>query len=299
MAAQAESKLLTAEGLDVVELAREVWSRRLWILAGTMATTILGLVYAYTTPSVYRADAIIAPKESKGSGGNIPFLPGIGSLGGLVMQMGASNTNVDRLDLMIRSRDLARLVIEENHLLPELFPKSWDAAKKEWKAGSHAPSMRDGMELLRSSMLNVVVQPKKSIITVSIASGDSTFSARLVRLYLIALNKKIQSEVRQDADSNRQYLENQLSFTSDPLLREKIQGLIGMEIERAMLVSSKSFDILENPIVPNIRERPKRRRILIVSVFAGMILSLTVACFWKGVTMQISRFRGLSSERAV
>lgn len=280
-----------AEDVDVAVLVRELWRKRAVIMAGTFLVTVLGLVYAYITPSVYLADAIIAPKENKGASGGIPFLPGIGSLGGLMTQMAGGSTNVDRLDLMLRSRDLARLVIQDNNLLGELFPKAWDGSKQAWKPGASVPTLRNGVDLLRSSMLMVVVQPKKGIITVGITSGDSSLSARLVGYYLIALNRKIQSEVRRDADSNRQYLETQLSITSDPLLREKIQGLIGLEIERAMLVSSRSFDILENPIVPNIRERPKRKRIIIVSIFAGFFLSLIGIVFWKGIAIQVNRLR--------
>jgi LPS O-antigen subunit length determinant protein (WzzB/FepE family) len=291
---QAGTGMDRAEEIDFVRLIQDVWRRKLAVAAGTFVITVSGLIYAYTTPSVYMADAIIAPKESK-SQGNMPFLPGLGGLGGLVTQMAGGSTNVDRLDLMVRGRDLAQRVIEENQLLDELFPGAWDASKQEWKRGSTAPSLRSGIDHLRMNMLKVVVNPKKAIITVGITSHDSTLAAKIVAFYLEALNRKIQFEVRRDADTNRRYLESQLSVTSDPLLREKIQSLIGLEIERSMLVSSKSFDILEMPVVPNIRERPKRQRIAIFSFLAGLVVSIVAAASWSGVRNQLRRFRSMPS----
>jgi hypothetical protein len=63
--------------------------------------------------------------------------------------------------------------------------------------------------------------------------------------YIEYLNEYIKSNVQSNARENVSYLEKQLVSISDPLLREKIQGLIANEIEKEMVVSKEAFKIVD------------------------------------------------------
>jgi LPS O-antigen subunit length determinant protein (WzzB/FepE family) len=84
----------------------------------------------------------------------------------------------------------------------------------------------------------------------------------------------MRNDVVVDAENNRQYLESQLNNTFDPVLKEKIHGMIAMEIEKFMLVNSRAFDVLESAVVPIKRAKPRRVRIVLISVIFGLFGSM-------------------------
>lgn len=280
-----------------------MWGRRAFIIAGMAAGAILGAVYGLIAEPVYYSEAIISPKEPQNAGsGASSFISQLGGLGGVVAaQFGGGNANLDRMEILIRSRKMAEGVIQEMDLLPALFPKRWDGGKQAWKPGVQ-PSLREGVEKLRTKMISVSLNPKKKILTLGLAAHDSVFAARLVGYYLESLNRKIWHDVITEADSNRHYLEQQLARTADPLLREKIQNLMAMEIEKSMLVASRSFDVLESPAVPHVRVRPKRKQAVILGAFAGLLLSLAGAALWRvgrEFRRRVRMVPSMDSDRAV
>ena len=102
---------------------------------------------------------------------------------------------------------------------------------------------------------------------------------QIVDYYLAALNAKLLKNIKNEASANRAYLEKQLNNTNDPIMKEKISNMIAFEIEKYMLVSSKAFDVLEKPVVPVNRIKPKRRVMVIISLFLGFCVSLlSIAC---------------------
>ena len=244
------------------------------VVLGTTFCTVLGLAYALLSKPVYQADAIVTSRDSQGGGGSgSSFLSQLGGLGGaMATQFGLMNTNLDKMEIILKSREMARRVIEKHDLMPRLYAKNWDAKNKKWKVKS-APSLKVAAEGLRKGILKVVVEPRKKILQISANTDDSTLSADIVTYYLEALNTKLQEDTRTDAEGNRQYLEKQLISTQDPLLRERIQNLMAVEIEKSMLMSTKAFDVLENPSIPLYRLKPKRGQIVIISFLLGIIIS--------------------------
>jgi 3-methyladenine DNA glycosylase Mpg len=53
--------------------------------------------------------------------------------------------------------------------------------------------------------------------------------------------------VQKDAKDNVDFLEKQLITVADPLLREKLQGMIAAEIEKAMIISKEAYKVIDRP----------------------------------------------------
>jgi hypothetical protein len=64
-------------------------------------------------------------------------------------------------------------------------------------------------------------------------------------MYVGYLNDYIKTNAQNEAKGNVGYLDSQLVSIVDPLLREKIQGLIADEIEKEMVVSKEAFKIVD------------------------------------------------------
>jgi len=263
--------------IDIVQLFVTLWYRRKQIVAGTVLFAFIGLIYALLASPVYHAEATFAPKESQKAGNATSLLAQMGGFGGAVFsQMGIGNTSLDRMEIIIKGRDLAETVILQNQLMPQLFPDEWDSVNNRWNGSDSLafPKLRKGIERLRKEHLEFSVKPKNNTIIVGINTYDPELAVNWVNFYLNALNYKIQQDIIADATSNKEYLEKQLLNTTDPLVVEKLRNMIAYELERAMLVSSKSIDILEKPIIPIYRTKPKRTLILAVSIVAGFFCTV-------------------------
>ncbi len=272
--------------IDFVELLLTVWKHRFWILIITAISTLMGLVYAFLAPPVYQTQAIIALKEAgKGNDASRLFSQ-LGGMGGIVAsQLGFGNTNLDKIEIILKGNELAKEVISGNNLLPALFPEVWNKTDSSWNVRdpSKIPTQRQGVRLLRQKMLAVSVDSKRGIIRVEVNAHDSTLAKQIVDYYLKALNDKIRGDVISDSELNREYLERQLKNTLDPTLREKILNMIGFEIEKSMLISTRAFEILEEAVVPHERSKPKRKEIAIFSFMIGLMASLSVTIGRKSV----------------
>ena len=265
--------------IDLIQLILTLWNHKYWIAGGTTFVTIIGVIYALLASPVYHAEATIAMKESDKGGGASSMLSQLGGMGGMVAsQLGLGGSSLDKVEVILKGRELAERVIEKNNLLPILFYKVWDSQTESWDVDDSLdiPTLRKGIESLRKNNISVSVNVKKKMITVGANVHDSTFSKRLVDYYLKELNDKILADVKKDATINRIYLEKQLNNTSDPTLQEKISSMIAFEIEKYMLVSSQAFEVLEKAVVPMKRAKPKRALILLLSLVLGAIVSILV-----------------------
>jgi len=278
------------EEIDLLKWALLLWRKRFWILGGGLLLGLLGAIFAYLTTPIYRSEAIISPKMATTTSRT---LSGLGGLGGLVAtQIDAGNTPLDRLELIATSRTLARDLIEENDLLPDLYPRLWDKKHHQWKSGK-APNLDGAAEYLRSGVLSFTSDRKKNAIILGIETYDPNLAKRLVDLYLAGLNKNIRDAVRMDSDSSRFYLETQMAASTDPQIILKIQQLIGQEIEKATLVSARAFDVIEAPWVPRGPKWPKKGQIIGIAVFLGLFLG-TLGVL---VNEKIQEFRRSLHER--
>ncbi len=282
-----ESEARAADGNDIrlVEVLQMAWKSKFRIAAFSLATALLGAGYAIWLPPMFRAEAIIAPKEgAKVSGASAMLSQLGGGLGGMMAaQLGIGGGNLDWIEVMLKGKELAKTVIEKENLLPVLFPKKWDTGKREWKrGGGAAPDLDDGVEALLMNNLKLKKDAKRNLLTFGIEISDSVLSARLVGTYLSELNEKMKSEVQKESDVNRKYLEEQFNKTMDPWLQRKIQELIYNEIERAMVMNAQSFQILEQPAVPNKRSKPNRKMIVLASMMMGLFFG-TFAVVLRGI----------------
>jgi uncharacterized protein involved in exopolysaccharide biosynthesis len=262
--------------VDVARILMVLWDQRRWIGLSTLLATVIGIAYALLAEPIYTSRATISLKEAGKTNDASRIFSQLGGVGGAVAaQLGGGNTNIDKIEIILTGHDLAEDVILKNNLMPILFQKRWDARRSSWKAKDpkKIPTLREGIERLRKECLVVAPELKKNVIRVSINFRDPVIAKRMVDYYLRALNDKLRGEAIEDAETNRAYLEKQLLVTFDPIIKDKIQNMIAFEVEKAMLISSKSFDILERPIVPVDKIKPRRFRIVLISALIGFFLS--------------------------
>ena len=251
---------------------------RKWIATCTVSAGVLGVLYALLASPVYTSGAVLALKERDMGDGASRLFSQFGSLGG-----GGGNTGLAKMAILLESHDLSVRVVRDNDLLPVLFPKQWDADAKTWKAKyrHNPPGLVEGARLLKSR-LSTNVQTRNAVLNFSVQAPSASQAKRLALMYLEALRYRLRESVMASAEADRRYLEAQLDATADPVLREKIQSMIVLQIEKSMLVSSQGFEVLEEPIEPRLRTAPQRRKIVQTALLAGFVLSVLGVYGWRG-----------------
>ena len=284
--------------VNLFDLAIYLWRRKVWVAGITFLFGLLGLAHALLTTPIFQSDSVLAPKDPAGNAqsGLISSLGGFG--GRLAQGLGLGSSSVDHLEILLLSRGLAEKVLHDNDLMPRMFPKSWDAANKKWLPAEKGkiPKLSEAVEILRQNYLSINADDKKKLITLTVFSRDRQFSKEIASAYLKALNERMREDVRANASANRQYLEEQISSTADPLVREKIQQLIAMEIEKSMMVSSRSFDVLESPTLADYATKPKKKLIVLISLASGFLFSFLSLTCWKMGREAWAAYRPLSDK---
>ncbi|MDD5675339.1 MAG: Wzz/FepE/Etk N-terminal domain-containing protein [Chitinivibrionales bacterium] len=227
-----------------------------WIIGLTLLGLIGGYALALVKGPTYVTEAVIAPKETESQ--KTPNFAGLGALGGLVAgQLNTGgNASLDKISTILDTRKFNADLIEHNDLLPfiyqkrfpKVYKKNWDAVNNCWKKEFKKPEMLSMGALIKSFLKKDAKSPgKPNTMTLSIQSKDSTFSRKILEVYLVYLNNYLKSTVQDEARASVAYLDTQLITISDPLLREKIQALAASEMEKAMVVSKEAFKILDPP----------------------------------------------------
>ena len=261
-----------------------LWKKKYWILLGTLLCSGLGVIYALLAEPMYTSKAIIAPNEADKSGGLMSQIGG--GLGGIMAaSLGIGGTSLDRLAIIAKSGDVAESLIVKNNLLPRLFHKKYNFKEDRWAVtdSQEIPSVKHGILELTDNVLTISADLKKNVITMKIETYDSTFSQQLVKLYIDAIDRKLKNDVIEESLEKQRYLNKQLLNTADPWMVQKIQNLIGIEVEKTAMVVGSAIDVLDSPLVPLYKSKPKRSLIVASVLVAGFIMSSVLVLVFANV----------------
>ena len=120
-----------------------------WLIIGMVFIAgLTAVVVSLMLPNIYRSEATIAPRQQEQSQAS-SALSALGSLGGMAGDlMGlAGGGDLQKFEVVLKSREIVRRVVDKYKLMPELFEDEWDPLKKNWKEDP-GPTMQDAYELI-------------------------------------------------------------------------------------------------------------------------------------------------------
>jgi uncharacterized protein involved in exopolysaccharide biosynthesis len=255
-----------------------------WLIFGIVFITgIAAVIISLMLPNIYRSEATIIPRQQEKSGASsaLSALGAISGMAGELVGLGGGG-DVDKFEVVLKSRELSRRVVEKYKLMPELFEEHWDPLKKEWKENP-APTLQDAYEALKG-MLTVSRDRKTDVLTVKFDNEDPRFAKIMAEHYLTELSESLREETLKDAAENKRFLQEQLEQTSDPLLKVKISELLAKEIEKETFARAQkyySFIVLDPPVAADLdkKVKPKRSLICILSVAVAGFFAIFLAFF--------------------
>lgn len=303
-----QNRLGEEDEIDLLELWRTVWKRRKLIARIVFVGVLLTAIVSLFMTNIYESEAVITPVETKSGGGGMASSlmsqmgGGLGSLIGL-----PDSSSAVEIGLLLESKVLQKKIIHDYNLLPVLFPKQWDEKRKAWKKGSGfslnpltwlskllaavkpadkkkskkiegVPDEMDGLRAL-DKLVKINKNKKDNFITISVQFDDPDLACAMVGYYLAALNDHMSREAQRVAAINKKYLEEQLSQTTDPLIQQKLYNMIAQQIETSMMAAVKenfAFKIIDPPLVPDKKIKPKRAQMVVLSFVVFLFLAVFV-----------------------
>ncbi len=272
-----------SDEIDVAEFLRVIWRRKVWIVAATLLSAVAAVAYALTATQWYRAEAVLVPRDSGGSGG----LSGqLAQLGGLASMAGVNLGQTSKQEPLgvLRSVGFARRFIEQNGLESALSGEASQAPV----LGASAPrqEIQQLVEIFRKSIFSVTENKKTGLVTVTIEWKDPTVAANWAN----AIHRQVNEEVRQraldESTRNVQYLQEQLEGTEMVSLQQAIARLIESELQKLMLAQGTdeyAFRVIDDAQPPYKRSRPKRTLLVLAAVLGGLLASTFAALMFDPI----------------
>ncbi|MFP3870555.1 MAG: Wzz/FepE/Etk N-terminal domain-containing protein [Syntrophobacteria bacterium] len=255
-----------------------------WLIFGTVFLTgVAAVIISLLLPNIYRSEATIVPRQQEKSGTSsaLSALGGLGGIAGELAGLGGGG-DVEKFEVVLESRELARRVVNKYKLLPKLFAEKWDADNERWLENP-APTHQDAYKALKG-MLTISRDRNSDVLTIQLDHEEPEFAKNMVDHYLAELSETLREQTLKDAGENQRFLKHQLEKTSDVLLKERIAELLAKEIEKETFARAQkyySFNVLDPPIVPDLNKkvRPKRSLICILSVTVAGFFAIFLAFF--------------------
>ena len=267
--------------IDLRELWDIVWTGKWQIVAVTILFAAASIAYALIATEWYRAEVLLVPAEEKST----PSLGG--QLGGLAALAGVSVGASDSVEAVatLKSREFAREFIEDYGLLPIFFADDWDAENQRWVADdpSKIPDIRDAVSFFHEEVLSVSEDRKTYLVTLAVQWKDPEIAAAWAAVLAGRLNLRLRERALRDAETNVEYLQQQLAGTNVVTLQQAIGRLLENELQKLMLARGNTdfaFRIIDSAYPPKERAHPNRKLIAALGTAAGGMLGLA----WVFVT---------------
>ena len=300
--------------INLLELWQVVWKRRKFIAYFVSAVVVLTVIVSLLMTNIYESKATIMTVESKSASGGSGMAAAMAAMGGgLAGMIGTpESASAAEISTLLKSNILRSKIIKEYNLLPILFSDQWDEEKKTWKKEGFSlnplvyvlklikavkpadkkavkkepgvPDVYDGLRELED-IVNIQevkakgLVSKENTIIISAQFDDPEIAANLVNYFIAALNDHMSKEAKRVAALNKKYLEEQLPLNSDPLIKQKIYAMIAQQVETAMMAEVKenfSFKVIDPPMVPDKKIKPKRAQMVVLSFVVALFLAVFI-----------------------
>ncbi|MFM2476545.1 Wzz/FepE/Etk N-terminal domain-containing protein [Celerinatantimonas sp. MCCC 1A17872] len=283
--------------IDLRELFSVLWKGKWWIIACAFILGLAGGIYAFLQPDIYESSALIAPADSNQSSqmaGLASQFGGLASLAGI--NLGGQGTDKATLALQVlQSRKFIGDFIERHHLLVQLMAtKGWDKKTgkliyntslytpktKQWldnDGKSLKPTRLEATQYFLKKILAVNTDTKTNMTTVSINYYSPIIAKQWVTWLVADLNEEIRQQDMSEAQSNMQYLEQQIAQTSLADNRTMLFKLIEQQTKTLMLAKVQkeyAFKTIDPAVVVESASKPKRKLIIMIALVLGGFLGI-------------------------
>ena len=286
--------------INLAEIISILWEKKVSIFISTFFITGLVGIYAFMLPNTYTSSALLSPANKNNNTSNLSQYAGIASLAGISIQGDSDNKSVEAIK-RIQSYEFFT-----NFILPIIKLENLTAVKK-WDPNSNniiydkkifdsdidkwiiqngktlEPSSQSAFKIFRAK-LGVSQEPKTGFVTISIQHNSPYIAQEWVQKVVNQINKSMRDDDKLRAINSINFLNDQTKKINYEEVRQAISSLQEEQIKSLMLIESDSdyvFKILDSPIAPEVKSKPKRVLIIILGIVFGFITSSMYALIFN------------------
>lgn len=254
----------------VFKLLRQYW--RLIVVTAALVF-IASVAVAVVSMPVYKGEVLVMFAASDQGNETLALLNsrigGLAPLAGISGDVGGGRAEAIAT---LKSRRLSTSFIQDNNMLPDLFPEHWDADKEDWNVESASvPTMADAYERFDKDVRRVNEDRTTGMISVAILGPDRQKVAQWANGLVRAANDYLRNRAIDEARKSVGFLEEQLAKTTILEVRQAMNDLVEAQISKAALANTRddyAFRVVDPAIEPEADEFVRPQRVLIVALGA-------------------------------
>ncbi|TOL19156.1 LPS O-antigen length regulator [Vibrio parahaemolyticus] len=287
--------------IDLRELFKALWEGKWIVIATTFVIAVSAVLYALSLPSIYKADALLAPAESSNGGGLSKMAGQLGGLAALAgVNLGASESSQTDLAVQVmRSRQFINTFINKHDLLvPLMAGKDWDLSNNklildeelynpntgEWLRDAKGlrgatPTAQEAFEVFSKEVLSINQDKESGLYTVSMKNYSPYIAQQWVNWLIEDINKAMRERTIAETSQNLAYLNTQLQKTAVTDMQSTFYKLIEEQTKSLMLAEVQEefvFKVVDPAVVPELKDSPKRVLICVLGILLGVMLGVAI-----------------------
>ena len=256
-----------------VAVIRWFWRHKIALILCTAIAGGATAGYSLTLARTYRAVAtlrLVTPAENQST-----LNSALGSLGGLAGSFFGANLPTDDTAVTLaylRSPSFARSFVEENNMLPELYPTRWDAAGNSWIG--EPPSL----DQATSTFLGRIRTERdaEGLVRLEVIWSSPQRAREIAEQLIARVNQVRRDQALEKAKGNFDYLMQRIGKEPVQEMRDTIANMASRELTLLMLAQGPSNYALEeigNVFSPEVPFGPRRRLMTMVGAVVGFCAS--------------------------
>ena len=295
----------TDDEIDLRELWQTIWAGKWIIVATTAVFAIVAVIYALSLSNIYKSTATLIPttdEEQSGAASLAARFGGLASMAGVSL----GGSGIDKTQIAIetlKSREFLSEFIKAHNLKPEILAaKSWDVTnnrivydnevynsetktwswqtKSQWKQNTQPSDQESITELLKIVSFNY--DDKSSMVNISASHLSPFVAQQWVQWFINDINQHMRKQDIAEANKSIGYLTKKLEETSLAEMQKIFYELIEAQTKTKMLAEIRDqyvLKVIDVPTVPELKDKPKRAIICILSAFLGWVLGILVVFY--------------------
>ena len=288
--------------IDLRELFHVLWDKIFYIGAITSIFSLISIIYTLMLPNIYQSQAVMMPMEAnQGMSGMLGQYSGMASLAGISLPS-ESGSKAQEAIARIQS-----LEFFSNSFLPHIklenlmAVKKWnqasntltyDASAFNSESGQWVRKVKPPTSTIPSSqkaykqyqaIMSVSEDKKTSFVTLSVEHKSPVIAQQWVEIMMDQIDQVMRDQDRQTALQSIAYLNSLAPTVNYEEISKALASLQQEQMKRLMMVEANEnyiFKVLDSPIVPEMKLKPKRSLIVILGTMLGMMLSVLGVLVW-------------------
>ena len=288
--------------IDLRELFHVLWDKIFYIGAITSIFSLISIIYALILPNIYQSKAVMMPMEAnQGMGGMLGQYSGMASLAGISLPSESGSKAQEAIARIQSFEFFSNSFLPHIKLENLMAVKKWNQASNTLTYDASAFNSESGQWVRKvkpptsttpssqkaykqyQAIMSVSEDKKTSFVTLSVEHQSPVIAQQWVEIMMDQIDQVMRDQDRQTALQSIAYLNSLAPTVNYEEISKALASLQQEQMKRLMMVEANEnyiFKVLDSPIVPEMKVKPKRSLIVILGTMLGMMLSALGVLVW-------------------